>query len=116
MIARVAPHTTMLRRSKTLSQALDENENSQSHLVRSLRNWRTTMQDHGNPDPSRARETMIGRLLLLAFGICVLSFLVAIDRAEWFAIRPATGTSIAMAAASASAKDNAMNGTVGARP
>jgi hypothetical protein len=73
------------------------------------------MQD--NPDASRARDTIIGRLLLVAFGLGVLTFLVAIDRAEWFSIRPATGTSIAMAAASASARDNgnAFDGTT-ARP
>jgi hypothetical protein len=33
----------------------------------------TTMQD--NPDASRARDTMIGRLLLVAFGLGVLTFL-----------------------------------------
>jgi hypothetical protein len=74
------------------------------------------MQDEHKPDANRMRETMVGRLLLLAFGLGVLSFLVAIDRAEWFSLRPATGTSIAMAAASTSARDNPLNGTVGARP
>jgi hypothetical protein len=74
------------------------------------------MQNELKPDANHVRETMIGRLLLLAFGLGVLSFLVAIDRTEWFSLRPATGTSIAMAAASTSAKDNPMDGTVGARP
>lgn len=48
----------------------------------------------------RMMEVLGGRLLLVLFGLGVLGFLVAIDRADWFAIRPATGTSIAMAAAS----------------
>jgi hypothetical protein len=33
---------------------------------------------------------------LLSVGLAVLAFLVAIDRPEWFHIRPATGTSIAL--------------------
>ena len=51
---------------------------------------------HANP-----REVLTGRALLVLFGFGVLGFLVAIDRADWFAIRPATGTSMAMANASA---------------
>lgn len=33
---------------------------------------------------------------LFLFGLAVLAFLVAIDRPEWFHIRPATGTSVAL--------------------
>ncbi|MBB3938792.1 hypothetical protein GGR39_000421 [Novosphingobium fluoreni] len=58
------------------------------------------MSDANKPTPSRAREILTGRLLLLGFGLSVLGFLVAVDRPDWFAIRPATGTSIAMANAS----------------
>lgn len=72
------------------------------------------MQHNSKPDPDHTRETLVGRLLLLGFGLGVLSFLVAIERTEWFAIRPATGTSIAMAAASSAAQDKGMIGTVGA--
>lgn len=117
MIASAAPHTAMLRRSKTLLHLHHGKESRHGHLARSLLNGNPTMQDDNRPDYNRARETMIGRLLLLAFGVGVLTFLVAIDRAEWFSIRPATGTSIAMAAASASARDNgnAFDGTAGAR-
>jgi hypothetical protein len=74
------------------------------------------MQDEHKRDAHHMRETMVGRLLLLAFGFGVLSFLVAIDRSEWFSLRPATGTSIAMAAASTSARDNDLNGSAGAHP
>lgn len=62
------------------------------------------------PDPretQRMRETLAGRLMLLGFGFAVLTFLVAIDRADWFAIRPATGTSIAMANAAAPVGEDA---------
>ncbi len=41
-----------------------------------------------------------GRLALLVFGLTVLAFLTAIDRPEWFHVRPATGTAAAMANAS----------------
>jgi hypothetical protein len=41
-----------------------------------------------------------GRLALLMFGLTVLAFLTAIDRAEWFRVKPATGTAAAMAYAS----------------
>lgn len=48
-------------------------------------------------DRTRLRESLTGNLLLLLFGCGVLAFLVAADRVNWFSIRPATGTSIAMA-------------------
>lgn len=73
------------------------------------------MADQTRPG-ARIREIMIGRVLLIAFGLGVLGYLVAIDRTEWFSIRPATGTSIAMANASAAASDSQFNGTLGKRP
>jgi hypothetical protein len=57
------------------------------------------MDDAGRLEKKRMMEALAGRALLLLFGLGVLGFLVAIDRSEWFAIRPATGTSIAMAKA-----------------
>jgi hypothetical protein len=76
------------------------------------------MTDNTKPEAGRDRETIMGRVLLLAFGLGALGFLVAIDRTDWFSIQPATGTSIAMAAASASARDNSngLTGTVCTRP
>ena len=41
-----------------------------------------------------------GRLALLVFGLTVLAFLTAIDRPEWFHLKPATGTAAAMVYAS----------------
>ena len=35
-------------------------------------------------------------LIMLAFGLGVLAFLVGIDRAHWFRLRPASGTAAAM--------------------
>lgn len=45
-------------------------------------------------------ESARASLLMLAFGLSVLAFLIAIDRPEWFHLRPATGTAAAMANAS----------------
>lgn len=58
------------------------------------------MRDTERLERKRMIEVFTGRALLLLFGLGVLGFLVAVDRAEWFSIRPATGTSIAMAKAS----------------
>ena len=58
------------------------------------------MGKHDQPDKRRMAEVFLGRALLLLFGLGVLGFLVAVDHADWFSIRPATGTSIAMAKAS----------------
>jgi len=74
------------------------------------------MADQTRSGAQRLREILLGRILLLAFGLGVLGYLVAIDRTEWFSIRPATGTSIAMANASAAARDNQFDGTLGKRP
>lgn len=43
-----------------------------------------------------AQRRLRGTMGLLSVGLAVLAFLVAIDRPEWFHIRPATGTSIAL--------------------
>ncbi|WP_267393413.1 MULTISPECIES: hypothetical protein [unclassified Sphingomonas] len=37
-----------------------------------------------------------GKVGLLAFGLCILAFLTAIDRPEWFHLRPASGTAAAL--------------------
>ncbi|HEX7822206.1 MAG TPA: hypothetical protein VF463_16475 [Sphingobium sp.] len=38
--------------------------------------------------------------MLLSFGLGILAFLIAIDRPEWFTLRPASGTAAAMSKAS----------------
>lgn len=55
------------------------------------------MRNLTDAERTRLRESLIGNGLLLLFGCLVLAFLVSVDRLEWFSIRPATGTSIAMA-------------------
>jgi hypothetical protein len=55
------------------------------------------MRNMTDADRTRLRESLTGNLLLFLFGCGVLAFLVAADRVNWFSIRPATGTSIAMA-------------------
>ncbi|OWK30443.1 hypothetical protein [Sphingomonas dokdonensis] len=46
---------------------------------------------------SEAIYTARASLVLLAFGLAVLAFLVAIDRPHWFSIKPVSGTAAAMA-------------------
>lgn len=41
-------------------------------------------------------ESLRATLALLAFGLGTLAFLITIDHPEWFHIRPATGTAVAM--------------------
>lgn len=74
------------------------------------------MSDTKNTEGKRVRETLVGRSLLLLFGLAVLSFLIAVDRAEWFAIRPATGTSIALSNAAASAPQQTPENGTSANP
>jgi hypothetical protein len=59
------------------------------------------------PDPRQQASTeaslrLKGTMTLLGVGLAILAFLVAIDRPQWFHIRPATGTSLALS--------HAMNG------
>ncbi|AXB77921.1 hypothetical protein TQ38_016585 [Novosphingobium sp. P6W] len=55
------------------------------------------MRNMTDAERTRLRESLVGNSLLLLFGCGVLAFLVAADRVNWFSIRPATGTSVAMA-------------------
>lgn len=55
---------------------------------------RATRRDDTEPNP------LWGRLALIMFGLTVLAFLTAIDRPEWFHLKPATGTAAAMVYAS----------------
>lgn len=55
------------------------------------------MRNMTDADRARLRESFLGNGLLFLFGCGVLMFLIAVDRVDWFSIRPATGTSVAMA-------------------
>ncbi|QSR16953.1 hypothetical protein [Novosphingobium sp. KA1] len=54
------------------------------------------MQPTTEAERARLRQSLIGNFLLLLFGLGVLGFLVAVDRAEWFTLRPVSGTSVAL--------------------
>lgn len=58
-------------------------------------------------------ESARASLLMLAFGLSVLAFLIAIDRPEWFHLRPATGTAAAMANASTNPQAEQRRGDAG---
>lgn len=50
--------------------------------------------------PDHARQPIWASVLLLSFGLGVLLFLVAIERVNWFHLRPASGVAAAMSYAS----------------
>jgi hypothetical protein len=55
-------------------------------------------------DPSnvtRLLETVRASLIMLAFGVAVLVFLIAIERPQWFHIQPGTSTALAISKAAA---------------
>jgi len=54
---------------------------------------RTEPKNHASHEASARLK---GTMALLGVGLAILAFLVAIDRPQWFHIRPATGTSLAM--------------------
>lgn len=64
-----------------------------------------------NQPTPKNRRTMIekaaGSFMLLSFGLASLAYLIAIDRADWFAVRPASGVAQAMANASDKYADQA---------
>ncbi|WP_231636166.1 MULTISPECIES: hypothetical protein [unclassified Novosphingobium] len=68
---------------------------------------RFTMRHMTDAERARLRQSLIGNFLLLLFGLGVLGFLVAIDRADWFTLRPVSGTSVALSHASAQGGDSA---------
>jgi len=47
-------------------------------------------------DGRQVMESVLGSLVMLTFALGVLAFLIAVDHADWFHIRPATGTAAAM--------------------
>jgi hypothetical protein len=60
---------------------------------------RITMRQVSDAERARLRQSLVGNFLLLLFGLGVLGFLVAIDRADWFTLRPVSGTSVALSKA-----------------
>ncbi len=61
------------------------------------------MQKFDDRDGKKVLETWRGSLLMLGFGMALLAFLIAIDRPQWFILRPVSGTAAAMAKAAAPA-------------
>jgi hypothetical protein len=58
------------------------------------------MQKFDDHEGRSAIESLRGSMMMLAFGLGILAFLILIDRPEWFNLRPASGTAAAMAKAS----------------
>jgi hypothetical protein len=58
-----------------------------------------------NDERSRRRERLRSSIALLLFGLGTLAFLIAIDRPEWFHLRPASGAAEAMSHAATTAPD-----------
>lgn len=49
-----------------------------------------------DPKSRSTSPSFRGSMALLAFGLSVLAFLIAIDRPHWFDLRPASGVAAAM--------------------
>ncbi|MFZ2996792.1 hypothetical protein [Sphingobium sp.] len=58
------------------------------------------MRQYNDGNDKASASTVRGNLMLMAFGLGVLGFLVSIDHPEWFHLRPMTGTAVAMSYAS----------------
>ena len=94
----------LLRCSKELSQTMDAVEIILPQIA-AVVIWKRSfaMRDVSDEERSRLRQSLVGNFLLLLFGLGVLGFLVAIDRADWFTLRPVSGTSVALSKAATSA-------------
>lgn len=58
------------------------------------------MRQYDEHDKKNRVETLHSTLMIIAFGLTSLAFVIAIDRPEWFHIRPISGTAVAMSMAS----------------
>jgi hypothetical protein len=58
------------------------------------------MTQFDNQDRKTISEKLRGTLFMLLFGVGMLMFLIAIDRPEWFNLRPISGAAAAMSQAS----------------
>lgn len=67
------------------------------------------MQKSDDQDRRKSLESVRSSLGMLAFGFFMLAFLVAIDRPEWFNLRPVSGTAAAMSKASHAASHDQQN-------
>ena len=58
------------------------------------------MRHPHQPDDNGITPSLRSSLAMLVFGLSILAYLIAIDRADWFHLRPGTGTAAAMSEAS----------------
>ena len=72
------------------------------------------MQTPPSSNASKITPTVRASLSLLGFGLALLAFLIAIDRPQWFVLRPASGTAAALAKASVKPVDTHETARVGA--
>ncbi|WP_010186157.1 hypothetical protein [Sphingomonas sp. PAMC 26605] len=72
------------------------------------------MQTSPSLKSSKITPTARASLCLLGFGLALLTFLIAIDRPQWFVLRPASGTAAALAKASVNPVDTHETARVGA--
>ncbi|HEX7854312.1 MAG TPA: hypothetical protein VF503_11510 [Sphingobium sp.] len=68
------------------------------------------MHKFDDQDGRNKKDALLGSLMLLAFGLSVLAFLVVIDRPQWFELRPASGVASAISqAASVHGSEGVLN-------
>jgi hypothetical protein len=72
------------------------------------------MRKLNEKDDKTGLETLAGSAMMLAFGLGVMAFLIAIDRPEWFNLRPASGAAVAMSKAPSHKLNDSKSGVRGA--
>lgn len=72
------------------------------------------MQTPQSPNRPKITPTARASLSLLGFGLALLALLIALDRPQWFVLRPASGTAAALAKASVKPVDTHETARVGA--
>ncbi|WP_156679005.1 hypothetical protein [Sphingomonas profundi] len=63
-----------------------------------------------------SKERLLSSLLLFSFGLGVLFFLIALERVNWFHIRPASGVAAAMSYAGGNAPTPSPTGAAPTQP
>lgn len=72
------------------------------------------MPSSQSPNRPKMTPTVRSSLSLLGFGLALLALLIAIDRPQWFVLRPASGTAAALAKASVKPVDTHETARIGA--
>jgi hypothetical protein len=73
------------------------------------------MEQRTDSDLHASPMTLKSSMIMLALGLTILGLLVAMDRTEWFQLRPASGTALAMSYAGAKPGNGSFDGAAAAK-